>query len=125
MWTLFVSNLAAAKTGDEYIRLFIQFDELFSFSAWLLWLMYLFGDIKRAGMLEESWVSIVLKGVAIFVFAGPGVTIGAGWLWRERWLATKWDEDTWMQRKKREFGMLNDSMYKHEALFYATYRRST
>ena len=94
MWTLFVPNLAATKTGDEYIRLFIQFDELFSFSACLLWLLYLFGDMKRAGMLKESWVSIVLKGVATFVFAGPGVTIGAGWLWRERVLATKWDEDT-------------------------------
>jgi hypothetical protein len=97
--TLFVPSFAATKTGDEFIRLFLQFDEIFSFGAFFLWLLYLFGDLKRAGMMADSWISVVGKGVATLVVAGPGVTAGLGWLWRERILATKWHKDAIVSTK--------------------------
>lgn len=87
---LFMPNVAASQTGDEFIRLFLQFDQIFSASACFLWLLYLFGDMKNAGMLDASWLSIIGRGLATLVFAGPGVTVGLGWLWRENILATKW-----------------------------------
>lgn len=90
---LFVPQIVEMKTGDEYIRTFLQFDEIFSMGACMLWLLYLFGDLKKAGMMDASWASIVGKGILTFVAAGPGVTIGLGWLWRERVLATKWHKD--------------------------------
>ena len=62
-------------------------------SACLLWLLYLFSDMKKAGMLKESFISIVMKGAFTLLLAGPGVAIGLGWLWRERILATKWHKD--------------------------------
>ncbi|CAO2653295.1 Nn.00g027060.m01.CDS01 [Neocucurbitaria sp. VM-36] len=93
MVTLFMPNFAATQTGDEYIRLFLQLDQHFSFGACFIWLLYLFGDMKKAGMVADSWLSIILKGVATMALAGPGVTIGLGWLWRERILATKWHKD--------------------------------
>jgi hypothetical protein len=87
---LFVPNVAAMKTGDESVRLFLQFDEIFSMSACLLWLLYLFGDLKRAGMMDDSWISIVGRGLVTLVAAGPGVTVGLGWWRREQLLATEW-----------------------------------
>lgn len=97
---LFVPNVAAMKTGDEYIRLFIQFDEIFSLGAGFVWLLYLFEDLKRAGVMDDSWVGIVGRGVVTLIVAGPGVTIGLGWLWRERLLATKWHKDAIVEKSK-------------------------
>ena len=90
---LFVPDLVNVKTGDEYVRTFLQFDEIFGLGSCLLWLLYLFGDLKRAGMLDAGWVSIIGRGLATLVAAGPGVTVGLGWWWREQVLATKWHKD--------------------------------
>ncbi|KAJ4361867.1 hypothetical protein N0V83_010808 [Neocucurbitaria cava] len=93
MLTLFIPDFAATQTGDEYIRLFLQLDQHFSFGACFLWLLYLFGDMKKAGMMTDSWLSIIFKGAATLVLVGPGVTVGLGWLWREQILATKWHKN--------------------------------
>lgn len=98
---LFFPNVAAMKTNDEFIRLFLQFDEVFAMGAGFLWLLYLFGDLKRAGMLESSWLSIVGRGLVTLVAAGPGVTIGLGWWWREQLLATKWHKDAVVAGKSK------------------------
>ncbi|KAH6633730.1 FAD binding domain protein [Boeremia exigua] len=99
--TLFIPNVAAMKTHDEFIRLFLQFDEVFSMGACLLWLLYLFGDLKRAGMVDHSWLSIVGRGVVTFAATGPGVTFGLGWWWREQLLATKWHKDAIVAGKSK------------------------
>lgn len=98
--TLFIPNLAPDQSGDAYIRMFLQFDQIFATSACLLWLLYLYGDMKRAGMMEDNWISILLKGGVSLVALGPGVTIGLGWLYRERLLATKWHKDALVPGKK-------------------------
>lgn len=99
--TLFLPNVAAMKTHDEFIRLFLQFDEVFSMGVCMLWMLYLFGDLKRAGMLEASWLSIVGKGLVILVATGPGVTFGLAWWWREQLLATKWHKDAIVAGKSK------------------------
>lgn len=98
--TLFIPNLVQGQPGDAYIRMFLQFDEIFVMTACFLWILYLYGDMKKAGMMEDSWVSIVLKGAVSVVALGPGVTIGLGWLYRERLLATKWHKDALVPGKK-------------------------
>ncbi|KAF3006804.1 hypothetical protein E8E13_010424 [Curvularia kusanoi] len=91
--TIFIPDVAGTKTDDEFVRLFMQFDEIFFMTACMLWLLYLFGDLKRAGMMDSSWISIVSMGLATIIVAGPGATFGLGWWWREQLLATKWHKD--------------------------------
>lgn len=89
---LFVPDIAATRTGDEYIRLFMQFDQVFFTSACMLWLLYLFGDLKRAAMMDDTWGSIVGKGLVTLAAAGPGVAFGLGWWWREQ-LLVRWHKE--------------------------------
>ena len=99
--TLFIPNVAATKTEDEFIRMFMQFDWIFFMSACMLWLLYLFGDLKSAGMMDASWVSIIIRGLITFVAAGPGVVFGLGWWWREQLLATRWHKDALVAAKSK------------------------
>lgn len=99
--TLFVPDITALETGDDFIRTFLQFDQIFSMGACMLWLLYLFGDLKRAGMMDASWPSIVGRGLATIVLAGPGVAFGLGWWWREQLLATRWHKDAIVAAKAK------------------------
>jgi hypothetical protein len=83
----FIPSIAAGQTGDEYIRMFMQFDEIFAMSACFLWLLYLYGDMKRVGIMDDSWINIVSKGTFLLVTLGPGATVGFGWLYRETLLS--------------------------------------
>jgi len=69
---------------------FVQWDYVFMSASALLWLGYLFADLKRAGMVEESWVVVVGFAVLATVVGGPGAAVGLGWLWREEVLATRY-----------------------------------
>lgn len=73
----------------DFIRDFLRYDQIFAFSPGLLWLVYLFWDLKHAGMVEVSWGRILLSGIGAMVALGPGATLGIGWLWRERVIAEK------------------------------------
>ncbi|KAH7082317.1 FAD binding domain protein [Paraphoma chrysanthemicola] len=99
--TLFIPSLATGQNGDQAIRMFLQFDEIFSFGACFLWLLYLYADMKRAGMLDDSWISIVVKGTALLIAFGPGVAIGIGWAYRESVLATRHHRDALVPDKAR------------------------
>ncbi len=73
----------------ECARGVLQFDYLFCWASALLWLGYLFADMKHAGMVQQSWGTI-LGAAALTTFGlGPGVAVGLGWLWRENVLVTK------------------------------------
>jgi hypothetical protein len=67
----------------------LQTDYLLTFAAALLWLAYFFQDLKSAGMIAQSWVTIIAIMVVVTIAAGPGATLGLGWLWREETLAGK------------------------------------
>jgi hypothetical protein len=69
-------------------RTAIQYDHLFCWGSALLWMVYLFGDLKYAGMVKQSWSTLLTMGLATLVVAGPGATVGSAWLWREEVLAS-------------------------------------
>ncbi len=106
-YTLYSSHFSLAtlfipvRTPDEFIRLFLQFDQVFSMGSCLLWLLYLFGDLKRAGMMANSWVDIIARGLITLAVVGPGATVGLGWWWREQLLATKWHKDAVVAGKSK------------------------
>jgi hypothetical protein len=72
---------------------FLKWDEVFGLGSYLLWLAYLFWDLKVAGMLKEGWLKVVGLGLLCLYCFGPGATIGAGWLFREHILATRRHKD--------------------------------
>jgi hypothetical protein len=96
---LFIPSLASGQSGDEHIRMFFQFNELFCMGACFLWLLYLYADMKRARMMDDTWLGILLKGTILLGALGPGVTVGLGWLHRERLLATRYHKDALVVEK--------------------------
>ncbi|KAF2163066.1 hypothetical protein M409DRAFT_68702 [Zasmidium cellare ATCC 36951] len=54
-----------------------------------VWLALLFTDLKSAGMLRRSWLTIISAGVVVSVICGPTTALGLGWLWREKVLANE------------------------------------
>ncbi|KAM0598593.1 hypothetical protein ACHAP1_002353 [Verticillium nonalfalfae] len=63
------------------------------FAVLLVWLLYLFSDLKRAEIVQWSWPTLLVCIAAALCLFGPGVTVGMGWLVRERLLATKSHKD--------------------------------
>jgi len=55
----------------------------------MIWLIFLFGDLKKAKMIKQSWGILLCCLIGSVVFIGPGATLIAGWLWREEILAGK------------------------------------
>jgi hypothetical protein len=71
----------------SFIQEFLRVDQLSLFGNTFLWLVYLFWDLKAAGMLRRSWLTLVLYMATSILALGPGATAGLGWLWREYVLA--------------------------------------
>lgn len=88
--TIFVPHMTPPEHDwVESMRNFVQWDHIFCFGSAYLWLAYLFNDLKRAGMVQHSWLIIVGTAVVTTLAFGPGVTVGLGWLCREDVLANK------------------------------------
>ena len=66
-----------------------RYDCICIWTGALFWLFLLFTDLKRARMLELAWIRLIIYGGMSLVLFGPGATLIAGWMWRERILATK------------------------------------
>jgi len=54
-----------------------------------IWIILLFKDLKKAKMIETSWLVLVIGYFVGVSLVGSGATLLAGWLWREQTLATK------------------------------------
>ena len=88
--TLFVPQYEAPKEDwIDIVRNFVQYDELFCFGGAMLWLGYLFTDLKSAGMVQQSWINIITMAILATLALGPGAATGLGWLWREDVLANR------------------------------------
>ena len=89
------AGLPVSMAGDltGYTGLFLRWDQVFGAGAHLVWLAYLFGDLKAAGMLREGWFRVVGLGLLSVLVVGPGATVGLGWLFREYILATRRHRD--------------------------------
>ncbi|KAK4445725.1 hypothetical protein QBC34DRAFT_441370 [Podospora aff. communis PSN243] len=81
---------------------FLRFDQAFLFGNTLLWLAYLFWDIKHAGMLSTGWGKILGYAAVSLVVLGPSATAGLGFLWREEILATRRHSAAMTEEKARE-----------------------
>jgi hypothetical protein len=55
----------------------------------LIWIMLLFGDLKKAGMIEESWIVLLAYFIISIMLLGPSSTLLVAWTWREYILARK------------------------------------
>ena len=87
--TLFIPEAGAQVDFVEHSRRALQIDELSSIGAAYLWLVYLFFDLRAAGLADITWVvtrTALLPVVA--VLTGPGVAVAVGWLLREEKLST-------------------------------------
>lgn len=61
----------------------LQYDYLVAILSAYLWLLYFVWDAKVAGMVTQSWISVLAALALATVVLGPGGTVGAGFLWRE------------------------------------------
>lgn len=68
---------------EDFTRHFLKWDQAFMFANSALWMAYLFWDMKAAGMVKESWITIAMYAAATTLACGPGAALGLGWLWRE------------------------------------------
>ncbi|KAF3354517.1 ATP-dependent DNA helicase PIF1 [Verticillium dahliae VDG1] len=50
------------------------------FAVLLVWLLYLFSDLKRAEIVRWSWPTLLVCIATALCLFGPGVTVGMGWL---------------------------------------------
>ena len=67
----------------------LQYDSIFCWMSVILWLVYLFMDLKHAGMVTQTWPKILVAVGLVVVCFGPGAMLGLGWLWREEIFATR------------------------------------
>ncbi|KAG8627689.1 hypothetical protein KVT40_003562 [Elsinoe batatas] len=83
-------GLPGSQEGfEDIMRVWLQWDEVLSVGNVVLWVLYSFWDLKAAGMVTESWPSLVLLLGVGMVVVGPGAAIAAAWGYREWVLATR------------------------------------
>ncbi|KAG9665324.1 FAD/NAD(P)-binding domain-containing protein, partial [Aureobasidium melanogenum] len=61
----------------------MQWNYLFAVSSTYLWLLYFAWDAKAAGMITQSWITLLAAAAVVTIVLGPGGAIGAGFLYRE------------------------------------------
>lgn len=95
IYNLFVPENFPADTTDyvAFAREFLKIDEISLFGNTFLWLGYLFWDMKYAGMVQTSWLRLILYLICSTLLFGPGATAGFGWLWRENIIASTRHKD--------------------------------
>jgi hypothetical protein len=83
-----VLNFGSALES-EWADLAPLLDEMLLSAASILWIIYLFQDLKKARMMDSSWIAILGLLIASTTCFGPAATVAAGWVWREQVLATR------------------------------------
>jgi hypothetical protein len=78
IYTLFSTSFSVLSTTQPIL-----------FIPALIWLVLLFVDLKKAGMLDASEAKSALLLAASTAMMGPGATVVTGWMWREELLATR------------------------------------
>lgn len=91
---IFIPHLNNPQVSwTDCARNVLQYDHIFCWTSAILWLGYLFTDLKRAGMVTQSWKMIFSAAALSTLVIGPGATVGLGWLWREDILIHKKHKD--------------------------------
>lgn len=71
------------------MTVFLPDDHSALYGGGFWWLALLFRDLKKAHMVQTSWIWLLLYAAASAAFFGPAATLVAGWVWREEVLASK------------------------------------
>lgn len=79
----------AWRRFEGSIRELLQYDQIFFGANSILWIGYLFWHLKEAGMVQQSWISIMGVLGCVMMLGGSGAATGVGWLWREEVLANR------------------------------------
>ena len=78
----------------QFAREFLRADYALTFGSAAVWLVLLFVDLRRAGMVKWSEALKLLAAVvAATPTVGPGFAVGAAWLVREQILVTRGRKD--------------------------------
>lgn len=83
--TVFIPTALPGNMSDltGFAGEFLRWDWVFVFLSMLLWVAYLLGELKTAGVVRFRWIVLGLCAAASILLVGPGATLGTGWLWRE------------------------------------------
>ncbi|KAH7348538.1 hypothetical protein BKA65DRAFT_594347 [Rhexocercosporidium sp. MPI-PUGE-AT-0058] len=91
IYQVFISGImntgANFTTLEEGMRMFLKYDEIFSFGSAAIWVLLCFGDLKREGRLTASWGKVLLVFGGMSLGLGPGAGLVGMWWWRENVLA--------------------------------------
>ena len=112
----FTPSWTAPKQGIwDVARHFIAWDHVLGFAGGYTWLALLFKDLKKWEKTDASWFKIAGAATVSTLVAGPGATLGLGWLWREELMASKKMkgallEGTWEERNGHANGSAKSSV---------------
>lgn len=87
--TIFFPFPVAEHTFLPILRRYLQCDHISAMGSSLLWLLYLFSDLKSSGLVKQSWVLLFGLGCLTTACFGPGFALAAGWMWREELLTQR------------------------------------
>jgi hypothetical protein len=100
---MFMPSAGPSTSFLTSVQNLFRFDHLFFSGSSLLWILYLYRDLKTSGMVRHSWLTILSSLATLTVSIGPGATVAVAWLYREQILAVKRhkgaivriEDDTW------------------------------
>lgn len=75
--------LRSAVDAEEALGTIIQYDYIAVFGSAITWIAYQLGDLKSAGLLQASWIRIVVIGTVVGALFGPGTLWIVAFMTRE------------------------------------------
>ncbi|TGO42793.1 hypothetical protein BHYA_0005g00580 [Botrytis hyacinthi] len=81
--TIFLPRVELQSDFVFHTRKALQADELGTFLAGFLWLIFSFYDLHIAGLLEGKWLLYSITLPVATIFTGPGTTLLIGWYLKE------------------------------------------
>ncbi|KAL9123289.1 MAG: hypothetical protein Q9187_000161 [Circinaria calcarea] len=87
--TIFVPYEQGLDTFIGGARALLQWDQVFFVLSSITWVLYMFADLKIAGMMQQRWITLLVLLGAGTLLLGSGATTALAWLWREEILATR------------------------------------
>jgi hypothetical protein len=81
--TVFLPSVEVQSDYVLHTRKALQADEVGTFLAAFVWLVFSFYDLYVAGLLDGKWLVYSAMLPVAIIFAGPGSTLVVGWYLRE------------------------------------------
>ena len=89
---IFLPVLSVGKGSFSFegaLAEFLKWDQVFFALANVFWIGLLMWDLKAAGMVSASWLTLAFCTAGLTVIGGNGTMLGLMWLYREEVLATR------------------------------------